>query len=84
MIVNSKLLLDFESDQNRQSNSDFRLDSTTKIGVVTPNCISLHEFRFAARRVHTSNEGQSKKKFLLCKVEEEGGEKMVKFRGRHL
>ena len=35
------LLLDFESDQNRRSNSDTDFDSTTTIRFATPNRISL-------------------------------------------
>ena len=40
-IVDSNLLLEFESDQNRRSNLDFKFDLTTTIWFGTPNGISL-------------------------------------------
>ena len=40
-IVDLNPSLDFKSDRNQRSNSDFIFDSTTTIPFVTPNRISL-------------------------------------------
>ena len=45
VIVDSNLSLDFESDRNRQSNSDFRFHMMKMIQFVTPNRISLMRMR---------------------------------------